>query len=566
MKSIKNNDDDDINDNENDSNDNKTQQNFKEQLRNILQNISSIIIPLILVANIDSQRLFVAMFPSLVTIMFLLYDYYITIYKNKKQKYHTDDYVVLVKDKQELEDYTINQLYRDIEYYINETIMKKGMKSSLVDENININYIRNNYYDYYYNLKLPETEFITFKFDDEKITISKDIIQSSSNSTTHLRALRIVSSKFSTITNFLKTCQSNYRTYIDSLEKVTYHFYRYNNESKKWIDKKLQTVKNYNNIILPQDLEYRIDKWIKEFNDSKNRYMEKGIPYKLGLLFHGIPGCGKTSLTYAIAYETNRNIYQIPLSNTVNCEELKSIIDTIPEGNIVLFEEIDTCEFFNKREYVDTQKINQMYTKMQKKKKKSEDDFDDDDDDNNDDDDDDDDDDENSENSENNENSENKSSNDHKQHKSLKTKNVFATKKMKKIFNGNGTCDMNMSKNTDIFSSYIKTQMAHILEILDGYNYLHDTIIIMYTNHLDKIDPAIIRPGRIDHKLLLTYADQHQIKKLYYLYYDIEIDNNLAQLIEKRKVTTSFLINTCIIPCFHNMKESIYLALNESKY
>lgn len=542
--------------------------NYRDKFRNIIQNISSVIIPLIMLANIDSKKLVIAILPSLIAILFLMYDYYEEHYKKNKLEGFDDAHVVMVKDKKELEDYNSNQLYKDIEYYINDAIMKKGMKTSLVDENITLKHIRNDYYDYIYNLSLPEKEYINFTFNGEKITIFKDILESSNNGANHVRALRIVSSKFETVSNFLKHCQQKYRAYIDGLEKVTYHFYRYNNESKKWISKKLHTVKNYNNIILPLKLEQDVTKWISEFKDSKSRYQERGIPYKLGLLFHGVPGCGKTSLTYAIAYETNRNIYQVPLSTTINCEELKSIIDTIPEGNIILFEEIDTCAFFNKREHVDEKKVTAMYSKMKKTKKKTSDS-----------------DSETSDEGSSNESDESdsetsnksdesdteeKSKKDKKKEKNsklkMKGKNFFNKKKIGKMINGENKLDMNMSKDTDVFSTYVKTQMAHILEILDGYNYLHDTITIMYTNHLDKIDSAIVRPGRVDHKIMLTYADYYQIKKLYRLYYDEEIDDKYAKIIEKRRVTTSFLINTCIVPCFKDMNESINLAINEPTY
>ena len=50
--------------------------NFKTQFRSVLQNISGIMIPLILLANIDISKLMVAIMPSLVTLIFLVYDYY----------------------------------------------------------------------------------------------------------------------------------------------------------------------------------------------------------------------------------------------------------------------------------------------------------------------------------------------------------------------------------------------------------------------------------------------------------------------------------------------------------
>jgi hypothetical protein len=42
-------------------------------------------------------------------------------------------------------------------------------------------------------------------------------------------------------------------------------------------------------------------------------YMERGIPHCLGILLHGIPGAGKTSTIKAIAHDTNRHIFNLSL-------------------------------------------------------------------------------------------------------------------------------------------------------------------------------------------------------------------------------------------------------------
>ena len=45
-----------------------------------------------------------------------------------------------------------------------------------------------------------------------------------------------------------------------------------------------------------------------------------------------------------------------------------------------------------------------------------------------------------------------------------------------------------------------------ILNILDGMGRKHKMITFMTTNHLDRLDPALIRPGRIDKSLLFDYV------------------------------------------------------------
>ena len=49
------------------------------------------------------------------------------------------------------------------------------------------------------------------------------------------------------------------------------------------------------------------------FSNNPDWYKEKGIPHTLGILLHGPPGTGKTSLIKAIAKDTNRHIFNIRL-------------------------------------------------------------------------------------------------------------------------------------------------------------------------------------------------------------------------------------------------------------
>jgi hypothetical protein len=54
-------------------------------------------------------------------------------------------------------------------------------------------------------------------------------------------------------------------------------------------------------------------------------YDKKGIPYTLGFLFHGPPGCGKTSTVKAIASEGRRHIINIQLSEIKTKAQLQHL-------------------------------------------------------------------------------------------------------------------------------------------------------------------------------------------------------------------------------------------------
>jgi len=54
-----------------------------------------------------------------------------------------------------------------------------------------------------------------------------------------------------------------------------------------------------------------------------------------------------------------------------------------------------------------------------------------------------------------------------------------------------------------------------ILNTLDGVGRKNKLITFMTTNHTDRLDPAILRPGRVDYKIEFTYATTHQISQMY---------------------------------------------------
>ncbi|KAL3941708.1 MAG: hypothetical protein SGBAC_003988 [Bacillariaceae sp.] len=64
---------------------------------------------------------------------------------------------------------------------------------------------------------------------------------------------------------------------------------------------------------------------LDHFANKTGKYAVKGFPHKLGLLLHGPPGTGKTSLIKAMAQHTGRSIVNVPLSKVSTNSELMSI-------------------------------------------------------------------------------------------------------------------------------------------------------------------------------------------------------------------------------------------------
>ena len=65
---------------------------------------------------------------------------------------------------------------------------------------------------------------------------------------------------------------------------------------------------------------------LKHFTGKTGKYAVQGYPHKLGLLLHGPPGTGKTSLIKALAQYTQRSIVNVPLARITTNQELMDIM------------------------------------------------------------------------------------------------------------------------------------------------------------------------------------------------------------------------------------------------
>ena len=72
--------------------------------------------------------------------------------------------------------------------------------------------------------------------------------------------------------------------------------------------------------------------------------------------------------------------------------------------------------------------------------------------------------------------------------------------------------------------------LSGILNVLDGVVDTPGRFLVMTTNHPEVLDPALIRPGRIDKKLLLSYMTYQDMANLIEHYFQVKLDNKIFAL------------------------------------
>ena len=343
----------------------------------------------------------------------------------------------------------------------------------------------------------------------------------------------------------------------DSDEKTDHKWKRYN----------LNVERTFDSIFFPD--KSTILSALDDFTNKRGIYEKKCTPYKFSILLHGPPGTGKTSFLKALSNYTERHIINVSLPLIETNEKLIEVFQSTRikvhvDNDYVRGEEIP----MNKRIYVleDVDVLSDIVKNRDVDLEDSSDDYFSESDNDNDNDNDSDNDNDNDNDSDNDSDNHNKNNKDSLKKKQKKTKKATIEQK-KKIRNvkqyikptikGSGKKTkkygpLSSHSYGNAYERYCiqndKLNLSGLLNALDGLLELHGVIIVLTTNHPDKLDPAIIRPGRITYKLEMTFMKQNEIINMIQFHYPEINDKELEKISSLcfEKVTPATIENICL--------------------
>jgi len=180
--------------------------------------------------------------------------------------------------------------------------------------------------------------------------------------------------------------------------------------------------------------------------------------YNIGIMLEGPPGTGKTLLVKVIANHFKRHIVNVNLSKIPTATAFSKLIGVL-KNDVIVLDEFDCIQGALKRDGITDDKISQLEERRREL--------------------------------------------------------ILARGE----HNGSIIADEIKKIDEEILKESDKINLYTILTTLDGVCEQRGRVIIACTNHLEKIDPALMRPGRFDLVIKLDFFTREEIGNLLINYY-----------------------------------------------
>ena len=207
---------------------------------------------------------------------------------------------------------------------------------------------------------------------------------------------------------------------------------------------------------------------LNDFMKEREFYKMLGKPWKIGILLTGEPGCGKTSLIRAIANFFKRSIKDVQFNRMGDIDDLEGCFNCVeydnkamgPEDVVLVAEDIDCMNFDILKKRTAEEPKNNLKDQF----------------------------------------------------------NSFKSEEAKAIMMAIATT--NDCSNGPKAKSGREITLSYLLNILDGISNADGRIFIASTNHVEKIDPAALRPGRIDIRIDFKRASISIVREILSHWYE----------------------------------------------
>ena len=305
-------------------------------------------------------------------------------------------------------------------------------------------------------------------------------------------------SSLKTIELFIDNIKNNYLESIKDLRKNQLFYYIQTdiNSEDKYVyncfkEIRFESSRTFDNLFFPEKREI-IDK-IDFFLNNRAWYEKMGIPYTLGIGIHGPPGTGKTSFFKALSNYTGRHIVNLSFKLINKKKQLQDFYfetrynynnqenDIGFNNKIIIFEDLDCA--------------GDIFLDRNLKKKQVE---------------------------------------------ERKIQEVVDTTRL--LSNIAQSLEKPEIGPIPKFNEDPIT-LDDILNLWDGLHETPGRIIAISSNHYDTLDPALIRPGRIDITLEMKLVNRETLKEMFHHFFGFNISEEDLLQFQENKYSPAEIIN-----------------------